>query len=839
MQDPKNTLFTLAADFIQYTNRSVFLTGKAGTGKTTFLKHIRQTTTKQIAVVAPTGVAAINAGGVTIHSFFQLPFTPFVPAQKGFSKDESSLDKHALLSRLKINNDRKKVFQQLELLVIDEISMVRADVLDAIDTVLRSFRSRLFEPFGGVQVLYIGDMFQLPPVVPNNEWGILSTFYKSPYFFDSKVIEQQEPVHIELNKIYRQSDQRFIDILNLVRNNEMDEEAFIELNKLYKPDFQAAKDDGYITLSTHNSKTDAINAAEIAKLYDTTRNYKATITGEFYEKSYPVDETLQLKKGAQVMFVKNDKDKRYYNGKIGVITELTNDVIKVQCKGETAPIEVQKEKWENIKYSVNSSTQHVEDDIIGSFEQFPLRLAWAITIHKSQGLTFEKAIIDAGAAFAPGQVYVALSRCTNMQGIVLKSQITARGIMSDPHIMQFARQKQSANHLSVQLSSSKGIYEKKTIRGVFDFADVVQQMDNVLKVVEDHSTSFNAEAKTWLLDVKTKITPLAETAKKFEAQLVQLFGEDKLAAEHEALQQRIMAAAGYFVPQLQNVLQLLPQSPAITDSKTHATAYNEELNELHVQLSQKIYAVNSCKTGFNIDEFNIQKNKFTVAALPVNAYAGAAKYTKPDNPHWQLYKQLRELRDAICVEEDAPIYLIASSTTLDEMARYLPQTLDDLKEVSGFGKAKIKMYGSRFLKLVTDYCEERGLETLMHTKDPKKQRKEKAPGTAPKADTKDETYKLYTAGKSVEAIAKERNLTVGTVEGHLAHFVQLGIINVHELVAKEKFVLIEPLTREFDGGSISTLKEQLGDKVSFGEIRLVLASRDSFKDKTDVKKSDE
>lgn len=833
MQDPKNTFFTLASDFIQYTNRSVFLTGKAGTGKTTFLKHIRNTTTKQIAVVAPTGVAAINAGGVTIHSFFQLPFTPFVPEQKGFSRDDSTVDKHALISRLKITNERKRVFQQLELLVIDEISMVRADVLDAIDTVLRTFRSRLFEPFGGVQVLYIGDMFQLPPVVPNEEWRILSAYYKSPYFFDSKVIEQQEPVHIELNKIYRQSDQHFINLLNLVRNNEMDEEAFAELNKLYKPSFQPAEDDGYITLSTHNYKTDAINTEELAKLDEKTVSYKATIVGEFYEKSYPVDENLQLKKGAQVMFTRNDKERRFYNGKIGIITELGTDTIKVQCKGESAAIEVSKEKWENIRYSLNSSTQHVEDDVIGSFEQFPLRLAWAITIHKSQGLTFEKAIIDAGAAFAPGQVYVALSRCVSIEGIVLKSQVNARGIMSDPHILQFAQQKQNANHLSVQLSASKGIYERKTIRLTFSLADVVAQMAALVKVVDDHPASFNAEAKPWLQHIQASLTALEATARKFEAQLVQLFGEDKLAAEHEPLQQRIKAAVAYFMPQLQNIVNVLPQSPAVTDSRPYANEYNEELNQLYVLLSQKIFNIGNCAGGFNLDTFNEQKNKFTVTPLTVSAYSGSKSYKKTDNPHWALYTQLRELRDAICVEEDAPIYLIANSTTLDELARYLPQTLDELKEISGFGKAKIKMYGDRFLKIILEYSSLYNLSSLVHTKDPKRQRKEKQPG-ATKPDTKDETYKLYVAGKTVADIAKERNLTTSTIEGHLAHFVQLGIIDVHQLVAKEKFVLIEPLTRNYDGGSITPLKEQLGDVVTFGEIRLVLASRDTFKDKTVV-----
>lgn len=837
MQDPKNTLFTLASDFIQYTNRSVFLTGKAGTGKTTFLRHIRAATTKQIAVVAPTGVAAINAGGVTIHSFFQLPFTPFVPAQKGFSKDESSLDKHALISRLKINNDRKKVFQQLELLVIDEISMVRCDVLDAIDTVLRSFRSRHFEPFGGVQVLFIGDMFQLPPVVQNEEWAILSPFYKSPYFFDSKVLEEQEPVHIELNKIYRQSDQHFINLLNMVRNNEMDEESFKELNKLYKPNFQPGKDEGYITLSTHNYKTDAINNEEIAKLHTKTIAYKATITGEFYEKSYPADETLQLKEGAQVMFIKNDKEKRFYNGKIGVITELGTDVIKVQCKNEPGVIEVSKEKWENIRYTMNNSSQHVEDEVIGSFEQFPLRLAWAITIHKSQGLTFEKAIIDAGAAFAPGQVYVALSRCTNMEGIVLKSQVTARGIMSDPHILQFAQQKQNANNLSMQLSESKGIFERKNIKLIFDLAGLVAQVDNVLKVLDDHPTSFNPEAKPWVLNIQTKIYALNETARRFEAQLMKLFSEDRMAAEYDALQERIKAAAAYFIPQLDDVLQLLPLSPALTDSKPYATSYNEELGDLHIQLAQKIYNINLCRNGFNMDEFNAEKTKFTSTPLTANAYSGAAKYTKPDNPHWQLYKQLRELRDEISVEDDLPIYMIAGSTTLDEMARYLPQTLDELKDINGFGKVKIKTYGDRFLQIILAYSKQNNLSSLMHTKDTKG-KKTKPAGATPKPDTKEETYKLYTAGKSIEAIAKERGFTVSTIEGHLAHFVQLGIINVSELVTKEKIVLIEPLARSFEGGSIAPLKEQLGDKVSFGEIRLVLASLDSFKDKAVVGKGD-
>ncbi len=832
MHDPKNTLFTLAADFIQYTNRSVFLTGKAGTGKTTFLKYIRQNTTKQTAVVAPTGVAAINAGGVTINSFFQLPFTPFIPASRGFQQNGDAVtDKHSLISRLKINNERRKVLQQLELLVIDEISMVRCDVLDAIDAVLRHFRSRHHEPFGGVQVLFIGDMFQLPPVARNEEWQILSQFYKSPYFFDSKVIEQQEPVHIEMTKIYRQTDQYFIDLLNMVRNNEMDEDGFNRLHKHYNPAFQPVKNDGYIILTTHNNKADTINNEELAKLTDKPVSYKAKISGEFYEKSFPADEVLQLKKGAQVMFVKNDKDKRYYNGKIGTITQLTNEMIHVQCKDEPAPIEVRIEKWENIRYTLNQTTQQVEEEEAGTFEQFPLRLAWAITIHKSQGLTFEKAIIDAGAAFAPGQVYVALSRCTSLQGIVLKSRITQSGLISDPHILQFAQQKNSANHLTGALYESKAKYQRTVLQLLFKFDTIVFQLTQLTKTVDDHLGAFNAETKPWLETIQLKLQAIEETAKKFEPQLLQLQKLELLPEQNEPLQQRIKAAADYFSQQLQSIIQSLPLSPAVTDSKLFAQEYNEELKGLHAQLSQKLYAINSCKNGFNLDEYNEQKNQFKLIPLNVNAYAGSTSGYRNDSPHPMLYKQLRQLRDVICKEEgDAPIYYIASGNTIDEMARYLPQTLEELRQVSGFGKIKIDKYGDRFLNIIKAYCEQHHLSSLIHTKDPKRQRKEKVPG-AVKPDTKEETYKLHKDGKTISQIAKERNLTASTIEGHLAYFVQLGILSVEELLSKEKIILIEPALKSFEGGSIIPVKEQLGESVTYGEIKLVLASRDFIKSK--------
>ena len=322
--DHNNEMFHLAASLVNESNRNIFLTGKAGTGKTTFLKYIRENCVKQIAVTAPTGVAAINAGGATIHSFFQLPLSPFIPEARGFMQNNEAVNKHSLLGRMRLNNEKRKVLQQLELLIIDEISMVRCDILDAIDTVLKHFRYRNSEPFGGVQVLFIGDMFQLPPIIPDEEWNLFSQFYKSAYFFDSQVMQQFPPVYIEFNKIYRQSDSTFIHVLNEVRHNNLSDEGMQLLNSRYDPWFELNNNDGYIFLTTHNYKSDNTNAAELSKLKQKSFSFKAEITGEFYEKSYPADEMLELKIGAQVMFIKNDKEKikRYFNGKIGVITKI-------------------------------------------------------------------------------------------------------------------------------------------------------------------------------------------------------------------------------------------------------------------------------------------------------------------------------------------------------------------------------------------------------------------------------------------------------------------------------------------------------------------------------------
>ncbi len=436
MEYLKNTQLQLAFDFIQYTHKNIFLTGNAGTGKTTFLHKLKKDTFKRMVVVAPTGVAAINAGGVTIHSFFQMPFGPNIPLELNDTSNFNEKQTSRIRTNLhKFNREKIRIIKSLDLLVIDEISMLRADLLDGIDEVLRRFKNR-YKPFGGVQLLMIGDMHQLAPVVKEDEWQILKTHYETVFFFSSKALKETSYVAIELKYIFRQSDEKFINLLGKVRQNKLDKTSFDELNDSYKPGFENEEHDGYIILTTHNAKAKTINEKRLAKVTLQSRTFIAETDGDFPEYTYPTEYELELKIGAQVMFVKNDikASKEYYNGKIGKITGFEEESVFVKCPEDEDPIEVNKLSWENIRYEINEETKEIQETVVGKFVQYPLKLAWAITIHKSQGLTFDKAIIDAQAAFAFGQVYVALSRCRTLEGMVLSSRISASSIKSDPHI---------------------------------------------------------------------------------------------------------------------------------------------------------------------------------------------------------------------------------------------------------------------------------------------------------------------------------------------------------------------------------------------------------------------
>jgi hypothetical protein len=844
--DTGNVLFQLAADLINQSSRTIFLTGKAGTGKTTFLKHIRQTCLKQMAVVAPTGVAAINAGGVTIHSFFQLPFSPFIPdapnhpvapVQDGFVRNEGPVNRHELVNRLRFTSERRKVLQQLELLIIDEISMVRCDTLDAIDTVLRHIRKRPLDRFGGVQVLFIGDMFQLPPVIKDPEWRLLSEYYNSPYFFDSQVIREELPAYIEFDKIYRQSEASFIKMLNQVRNNQLDQEGKAILESRYQPVFQRQKGDGYIVLTTHNERARNINDQELRNLEGKLSSYKAEIKGEFLTNAYPADELLNLKIGSQVMFLKNDgadKGKRFFNGRIGIVTKLAPDTIMVQCEGDIDEIEVARETWENIRYTIDPVTRKMKEEVLGSFSQFPLRLAWAITIHKSQGLTFQKAIIDAGEAFAAGQVYVALSRCTSLEGMVLQSRIRPHSLFTDQRIVQFSQNCIASGRLHDELSEARRHYHERLLINTFDFTAAVSSGNDLMEYLLQHQSSFNTAGITWIEELTGKLNQLQETALKFHAWIRAQFRQPGLAEENALLQTRTRDGAMHFARELQGLIGFLQQSPVTTDSRLHTKEFNDTAKEIFAELALKVYLVRDFNGKLDAEAWHQKRKGFVLPPFNVNAYGGSSQQ-RIQSPHPILYQQLKKLRDTLCSQKNQPIYMVASSETLDQLATFLPQTSDQLEQIKGFGKTRIENYGKQFLDIIVAYCEERKLESKITAKEPKRTKKEKikpeptdgepieakSPGVK-RIDTKAESLRLFREGMTVADIAKARNLTSQTIETHLAYHVQAGDINIEELVSNDKRLLIEPLIKDLNG-PISPVKDLLGDTVSFGDIKFVIA----------------
>ena len=817
-----NESFQLASDFIQYTNANIFLTGNAGTGKTTFLKHCKNNSLKNTAIVAPTGVAAMNAGGTTIHSFFQLPFTPYIPGQRGFNNNQTFNDKNSLLAILRINAERREVMQQLELLIIDEISMVRCDVLDAIDVVLQFVRNNHTQPFGGVQVLLIGDMYQLPPVVKDDEWQILSPYYNSPFFFNSKVIEKDAPVYVSLEKIYRQNDPVFVDLLNQVRNNKMTEEGFEFLHERYLPEFMPSKEEHFITLTTHNHKADAINNSALLEIKSKQETFSAIVEGDFYEKSYPAEAELKLKVGAQVMFIKNDTEKirRYFNGKIGIVEKIEDDNIFVLCDGEQFPIEVKKEKWKNIQYALDKKTNKVEENEIGSFTQFPLRLAWAITIHKSQGLTFEKAIIDAGSAFAPGQVYVALSRCTKLEGIILHSKIINSGLKSDSRIYSFSSNQKTTSAQMLELADAKNDYEQTILLNLFDFTIIENSYISTIKILSENTNSFKQEAVEKFKNVDVEIKALIDIAVKFKTQLSQLFVSKNEPNNKSFLQTRIIAAATYLKKAVENIKSKVEKTSLETDSRNISSELNKSMGLFHKEICLKIFLLNGVENGFEISNYLEHKRKFVKPMFSFNSYAGTSTLDSSTISHPALYKRLRKKRDDICSQKNTPIYLVAGSNTLEEMCNYLPQTENDLNKIKGFGPIKTKQYGNQFLEIIRAYCEENGLTSVLNLKEKKavveKKKKEKP-------DTKMLSFEMFKSGKNIEEISFERKLTTGTIETHLIYFIENNQIELSEILSEEKIEIISSAATKVEIKNSKSIKDLVPEHISYGEIRMVLA----------------
>lgn len=608
----------IAAKFINNTQRNIFLTGKAGTGKTTFLRNILKHTYKNAVIVAPTGIAAINAGGVTIHSMFQLPFGTFLPTYDktiGQSEDGKVNTAHSLLRQQQISKDKRKVLQEMELLIIDEVSMLRADIVDAIDTVLKSVRRAHNLPFGGVQVLFIGDLLQLPPVVKDFEWNMLRKFYKSIFFFDAVVLQQSPPLYIELDKIYRQSDNTFISLLNNLRNNTVTKQDEELLNRYYKPGFNAIPQDNYIQLTTHNNKADSINRDALKQLKGKSHYFKAKIEGEFPESAYPLESTLEIKKGAQVMFIKNDPSgmQKFFNGKIGKVVSINedDDEIQVHFEDENKTIFVDKYTWENIRYKVDESTNMVDEKTIGTFTQFPVKLAWAITVHKSQGLTFTKAIIDIESAFAPGQVYVALSRLTSLDGLILSSKVNFNSLQQDQTITQYSTTKEEPDALESLLESEGKVFIENYVANCFSFSRLMELFTGFVDSQDDEEQrSVRKKYQKWAKKMVNDFDPVCTMAMKFVAQ-VRKIGSDK-----KQLHDRVVAAKNYFLPLLNDVIKEFNKHIEEVQKEKRVKQYILDVRQLQSSVQKQMQQLTKAEVLLNVvvNNTDITKSELYAAA---------------------------------------------------------------------------------------------------------------------------------------------------------------------------------------------------------------------------------
>jgi hypothetical protein len=750
-----------ATKFINYTNKNIFLTGKAGTGKTTFLKQIVNNTYKKSLIVAPTGIAAINAGGVTIHSMFQLPFGAFVPANQDKESYNERIKFHspaALIKNLQMFDSKRKLLREVELLIIDEVSMLRADLLDAIDCVLRHVR-RNNNPFGGVQMLFIGDLLQLPPVVKNEEWDVLRQYYNSIYFFNARVLAENKPVYIELDKIYRQKDDRFVTLLNHLRDGIENKEDNELLNTFYKPNFTPLPSENYITLTTHNNKADEINKTYLQSIKSKSHYFEAVIEADFMEHQYPIEKRLELKIGAQVMFIKNDPTgaQRFFNGKIGVISSISDEHIKVKLSEREPAIEVEKYVWKNIRYKLNNTTNEIEEIIAGTFTQYPIRLAWAITVHKSQGLTFEKAIVDVGQAFAPGQIYVALSRLKSLDGLVLSSKINFNSINQDSKVTDYSKNETAAQNLNEILSSESYRFIKEHSLRCFD-------LNELIKLFENHTDSYPIEKQKsakqryhqWAKDLEAEIKSIVPHASAFQRQIKQIL-DAKEEGHLDFLQQRIQAAKAYFAPILKIISNKILRHILILKSEKKIKGYIEELFVLEVKTFEQLKLIN--KAGIVIES-------------------------------------------------------IITSTELSK----------SIVDKATADSSRTELLNQIFSPVETVVNETKQTKTKKGNKKTKELTTEKPKTTVVKLDTREETLQLLKEGKSPEEIAKARGFTITTIEGHLAYFIAKGELDAKKFVDEEKIKNIIIVSKTLNTLQLSPIKQALGDEYSYGDIKLALAS---------------
>ena len=703
-----NEQLELAWQFVERTGVNVFLTGKAGTGKTTFLRQLKERSPKRMIVVAPTGVAAINAGGVTIHSFFQFPLAPYVPGSSFNTKDE----------RFRFSKEKKRIIRTLDLLVIDEISMVRADLLDQIDAVLRLHKDKN-RPFGGVQLLMIGDLSQLAPVVKESDWTMLREYYRTPYFFGSLALQQTQHVTIELQHVYRQTDTNFINILNEVRENRLTPGGLAMLNSRYCDESVIKKcGDGVIRLTTHNATVNSYNEQRMNELKGARYAFDAIVTGTFPETSYPAEKTLELKKGCQVMFLKNDSQgTRYYNGKLGIITSIDDEHIRVRGIDDDIEVEVQPDVWTNARYVIDKETKEIREEIDGEFRQYPLRLAWAITVHKSQGLTFDRAVIDVNAAFAAGQVYVALSRLRSLDGLMLTEQLSPYSVKTDVAVTQYMNTELAqAQHTANHLNDFERSYYLEMLSELFSFKSLGADMQRILRLLTEH---FYKIYPTLLDNYKEKDSLFAKeiggVAATFNAQYTQIVAKSEDYATDALLAERIGKGATYFANKLDEIVKPLVESTQIdSDNKDIKERAAEAVYNLQQSFALKHYLLKRViDNGFNVSAYlkdkaigvlqAEQKEKREGKKSKVLEKIDVDRNADIKNPI--LFNQLRRWRAKRAEELERPVYGIITQRALIGIVNELPTTQKELLRMPSFGKKSLQMFGEEILEMVKGYLE--------------------------------------------------------------------------------------------------------------------------------------
>lgn len=814
--------FDLAYRFATETNENIFLTGKAGTGKTTFLKYLRQNSIKKTVVAAPTGVAAINANGVTLHSLFQLPFGIILPDSNFLSDAEKSIHYHPLISKLHYSREKLDLLRNIELLIIDEASMLASYILDAIDVILRFVRRKPETPFGGVQLLLIGDLHQLPPVVKREDWEILQEYYSSIFFFDSFVLRDNLPIVIELKEIFRQKDEKFIEILNGIRNNDITEEDFRLLNSRLTRNFRSNDNDGFITLTTHNYQSDEINRKKLNNLSSRAYFYRSEIVGEFPENIFPAEEQLELKVGAQVMFLKNDTEgKKYFNGKIGVVTKLDNESIWVKCPDDYEHIIVKPSEWQNIRYVVDAETRELKEEVVGTFRQFPLRLAWAITIHKSQGLTFEKAVIDAEKAFAIGQVYVALSRCTSLEGLVLSSPVYRNFLGAHEDLAEWQRKSYTKN-LEQLFNESRQNYMLEELQNIFSWNEWKLKLQELNALLNENQLKISPEGLLWIMDLINKQKELSDVAEKFKQTIIRLNKKSELIERNDNLQRRIRDGANYFYDEITKWCERFTNHPLAVDTKKSARKIDRLLEEIHITVQEILHTVSACKSGFLLENYLTKRKSFSPATKRLHSSYSIEEFEskgEKEIPNIQLYKKIIELRNQIRKETSLPNYLIFNNCAIKNICSSLPITKDELMKVRGFKEAKAAVYGHKIIFLVKEYCRKNNIEPLQ------KEFNDKIESTHTlKSNSVLKTVQLLRLGKNIEEIARERNLVISTIESHLTQAIKQDIIHIEEIIPIDEVKKIaECFPKDLNDVRLASIKEKSHEDVTYGKLRMVLA----------------